>query len=273
MWMAVSLASLVPYVQLSAQVPIDWRPFLAGFFESLVVYTVDHLRDTRKAAATGFVDHRKAKLAARLPVLKALSIFGMFGFMASVAAAPPDRQPTVFLTYGIHLLLCISYARLKPRIPYLKAAYVSLCVVFMAVAAPAAYDPSLLMGFSPVALLRLVLLILSVSFTIENLQDLRDIKEDREAGVVTLPTGLGEEWTARVLTALQMGCIIFQFALAYLAALPLRVDMLLIHVLCILCAVGFRENTRPYLFQVVLEPLYMSPIALLFLRASILGST
>jgi hypothetical protein len=269
-WMASSLASLIPFVQLSAQVPIDWRPFWAGFFEVLVVYTVDHLRDIRMTpVSSDFM--RKAGTDVRLRTLKALSIFGIFGFFASVAAAPPSRHHVVFLTFGVHLLLCVAYARLKPRMPYLKAAYVSLCVVFMAVAAPAAYDPSLLAGFSSVALLRLLLLIMSVSFTIENLQDLRDIKEDREAGVVTLPSGLGVEWTARLLTASQIGCIIFQFCVASIAAVPLRIDMLAIHILCILCALGFNESTPPCLFQVVLEPLYMSPVALLVMRAAFVG--
>merc|ERR1719498_1549414 len=113
----------------------------------------------------------------RMQALKTLSLVGLVGFAASIAMAPSGRHLPVFLTFTVHLMLCVAYAKLKPRIPYLKALYVSICVAFMAVAAPAAYDPTLLAGFSTAGLMRLLVLILSVSFTIENLQDLRDIKE------------------------------------------------------------------------------------------------
>merc|ERR1711870_27260 len=150
-------------------------------------------------------------------------------------------------------------------------AYVSFCVVFMAVAAPAAYNPDLLTGFSASALLRMIMVILSISFTIENLQDLRDIREDKEAGVVTLPSGLGAECTSKILLLSQVSCILSQFGMAALSILPLRLDMLLLHVLCMVCAISFNETTPRYLFQVILEPLYVSPAALLAVRQLLIG--
>eukprot|EP00440_Ansanella_granifera_P031785 gb/GFBE01034495.1/.p1 GENE.gb/GFBE01034495.1/~~gb/GFBE01034495.1/.p1 ORF type:complete len:413 (+),score=64.75 gb/GFBE01034495.1/:1-1239(+) len=263
-WMSASLASLVPFVQLSTGVAIDLRPFWAGFCESLVVYALDHLRDLKKSSS-------QEDSSGRVQLLKAMCLLGFVGFFASLAAAPVGRHLAVGLTFGIHLVLCVIYAKVKPRMPYLKAAYVSLCVVFMAVAAPAAYDPSLLASFSSSALLRLVLVILSVSFTIENLQDLRDIKEDREAGVVTIPSGLGVDWTAKFLLLSQFVCVALQCCLSMANLLPLRADMLLIHALCGICAMSFKENTPPYLFQVILEPLYMSPLVMLLVRASFLS--
>mmetsp|Transcript_95116 Transcript_95116/g.268705 ORF Transcript_95116/g.268705 Transcript_95116/m.268705 type:complete len:425 (+) Transcript_95116:91-1365(+) len=269
-WMAASLASLVPYVQISALRAIDWRPFCAGFCESLVVYTLDHLRDIRKS--TPSTGRHKVGNALRIRALKVLSLAGLMGFVASVAAAPAGRHAVVGLTFGVHLVLCVAYGKLKPRMPYLKAAYVSLCVVFMSIAAPAAYEPGLLAGFSVAALMRLLLLIISISFTIENLQDLRDVREDREAGVVTLPSGLGAEWTARLLLTSQVSCVLLQVCLAISGLLPLRPDMLAIHILCSVCALGFSENTPRCLFQVILEPLYVSPLAMLLVRASLAGT-
>lgn len=264
--MASSLASLVPFVQMSAGATIDWRPFLAGFFESLLVYTLDHLRDMRSASQG--IRYK----ASGMNALKTLSLVGLAGFFACVGAAPAGRHLTVLLTFSTHLLLCVGYAKMKPRMPYMKAAYVAFCVVFMAVAAPAAYDPSLLTGFSGTALLRMIMVIVSISFTIENLQDLRDIREDKEAGVVTLPSGLGAEWTARILMLSQIACLVFQFGMAAMQTLPLRLDMLLVHVVCMLCAMSFSETTPKYLFQVILEPLYVSPAALLAVRALLVGA-
>lgn len=260
-WMSASLASLVPFIQLSAGVSIDLRPFWAGFFESLVVYTLDHLRDLRRSQEAS---------PCRMRLLKTCCVLGLAGFAAMVVAAPPGRHFIVSLTYCLHLALCVIYAKLKPRMPYLKAAYVSLCVVFMAVAAPAAYDPALLSSFAPAELIRLVLVIMSVSFTVENLQDLRDIKEDREAGVVTIPSGLGVDWTKNFLLFSQFVCVALQCCLQMANVLPLRADMLLIHALCGICAMSFKENTPPYMFQVILEPLYVSPLVMLAVRASFL---
>eukprot|EP00930_Biecheleria_cincta_P098311 TRINITY_DN89980_c0_g1_i1.p1 TRINITY_DN89980_c0_g1~~TRINITY_DN89980_c0_g1_i1.p1 ORF type:complete len:405 (+),score=58.20 TRINITY_DN89980_c0_g1_i1:30-1244(+) len=260
-WMSASLASLVPFIQLSAGVSIDLRPFWAGFFESLVVYTLDHLRDLRRSQEAS---------PRRMWLLKTCCFLGLAGFVAMVVAAPPGRHFIVALTYCLHLALCVVYAKLKPRMPYLKAAYVSLCVVFMAVAAPAAYDPALLSSFAPAALIRLVLVIMSVSFTVENLQDLRDIKEDREAGVVTIPSGLGVDWTKNFLLFSQFACVALQCCLQMAHVLPLRADMLLIHALCGICAMSFKENTPPYMFQVILEPLYVSPLAMLAVRSTFL---
>jgi len=155
---------------------------------------------------------------------------------------------------------------MKPRMPYMKALYVSFCVVFMAIAAPAAYEPNLLSSFGWAAFFRMVLTIMSISFTVENLQDLRDIKEDRKSGVVTLPSGFGVAWTTKLLIATQITCCLMHFGLSAASILPLRPDMLVVHFLSMLCVWGFGEKTPRYLFQIVLEPLYISPLLMLFLR-------
>mmetsp|Transcript_7857 Transcript_7857/g.18336 ORF Transcript_7857/g.18336 Transcript_7857/m.18336 type:complete len:432 (-) Transcript_7857:62-1357(-) len=266
-WMAGSLASLVPFVQLSSGFAVDWRPFWAGFCESLVVYTVDHIRDMKEAKNNGVGAVSKVSsphVTSR--VLRALAVMGLLGFVGSVAAAPAGRHLTVGATFGLHLLLCITYAKIKPRIPYFKAAYVSICVVFMAVAAPMAYQPALLSGFSLAAFFRLLLLLMSVSFTVENLQDLRDIQEDRAAGVVTLPSGLGAARSGRLLLATLVLGVGVNCALALFRVLPLRVDILVVYLLCMVCAVSFKESTPRRWFQAVLEPLYVSPLLILMIR-------
>jgi len=273
LWMAFSLASLVPFVQLhcasagasstlaAASQFIDWRPFWTGAAESVAVYTLDHLRDIQKATSStganksggssGLARHRK-------PLLRVLFASSLAGFCGSVAAS---RSGYVVATFVGHLALCVFYAKLKRKMPYLKAAYVSLCVVFMGIAAPAAYSPGLLGVLGAAALARLCLLLFCVAFTVEHLQDLRDVDEDREAGVVTLPSGLGPELAGRVLLAGQVMGLLLHLGLGAAARLSLRPEMVAVHVACCLCALGFRPGTPRSLFQVALEPLYAAPLA------------
>merc|ERR1719507_2758314 len=139
----------------------------------------------------------------------------------------------------------------------------------MAFAAPAAYAPGILATTSTATLARLVLLIFCIAFTVENLQDIRDIREDKEASVVTLLSGLGVPATTRVLLVLQLVSGIIHCTLAKTAALPLRLDLLAVYACCGVCTVAFRENTPRSLFQVVLEPLYVVPLAVAALRMSL----
>ncbi|CAE8646615.1 unnamed protein product [Polarella glacialis] len=213
LWMSFCLASLVPFVQLECAAQLDWQPFWAAACESVSVYTLDHLRDIRKATASTGSNKRPLNQGGlarhRRTFLRVLLGAGLAGFVGSLLAA---RSWRVTLTFGGHILLCFAYAKLKKSMPYLKAPvlcsaraatrsacglhqpvdedesfgwfpdthaqactqlsmetqqkhmhatqlainpeqntdtlggkafYVSLCVLFMAVAAPSAYAPSL----------------------------------------------------------------------------------------------------------------------------------
>lgn len=285
LWMSFSLASLVPFVQLHcagaagaasfaalAAGSLDWRPFWTGAAESVAVYTLDHLRDLRKAldkkgakglsSTSGLKRHRR-------PILQALFGASLAGFFGSLAAA---RSGRVVATFVGHVALCACYAKLKPKMPYLKAAYVSLCVVFMALAAPAAYAPGLLGVLGTAALARLCLLVFCVAFTVEHLQDLRDVDEDQEMGVVTLPSGLGAKRAGHILRAVQAGGLLLHVSIGAGAGLPWRVDMLAVHVVCCLCSLAFGPQTPRCLFQVALEPLYAAPLAATALRLACRGA-
>ncbi|CAE8639540.1 unnamed protein product, partial [Polarella glacialis] len=251
LWMSFCLASLVPFVQLECAAQLDWQPFWAAACESVSVYTLDHLRDIRKATASTGSNKRPLNQGGlarhRRTFLRVLLGAGLAGFVGSLLAA---RSWRVTLTFGGHILLCFAYAKLKKSMPYLKAFYVSLCVLFMAVAAPSAYAPSLLTALSAGALLRMLVLIFSVAFTVEHLQDLRDVREDREAGVVTLPSGLGPSNARRLLVAIQAACLLAHFMATWLdPTLPLRLELFGVHALCGLCAVFFRSTTRHFKFQ------------------------
>lgn len=260
-WMAFSLASLVPFMQLEMGGPLalDLRPFWTGFLESVAVYSLDHLRDAEKAARRG----EEACSPGRKRMLKGLFAASLLGFVASVASM---RSWRVTAAFAGHVGLCLVYAKLKRRMPYMKAAYVSLCVVFMAAAAPAAYAPGLLPAMGVFCLARLLLLVFGISFTIENLQDVRDIREDRANNVVTLPSGLGAKQTARIVIGLQALLALAQAGLVWAGSLPLRPEFFLLHGACGLCALSFRESTRRSLFQLVLEPLYVAPLLVSGLR-------
>jgi len=268
LWMSFSLASLVPFVQLQCGAPLDWRPFWAGFAESLAVYTLDHKRDLQRLAPAQ-VNSRRGLARHRGTTLTVLMFLGLFSFIGSVIAAGSWR---VTATFGAHLLLCFSYAKLKPRLPYMKAAYVSICVMFMAIAAPAAYTPGLLSSLGIAAFLKIMSLIFCVSFTIENLQDLRDIDEDKKTGVVTIPSGLGAAMAVRVLLGVQGLCAVLHCGLSYLGALPLRPELLSVHVLCALstlCVLWLGARAPLSFFKVVLEPLYAAPLLAIFVRLAL----
>lgn len=287
LWMAFSLSSMVPFVQLScASISgvsstaavlrvLDWRPFWTGLAESVAVYSLDHLRDIQKlgrdtksrgeqrgdaslsaVAATGF----------RRSLLRVLFAVALASFCGSLASA---RSWRVTATFMGHLALCIGYAGLKKKMPFFKAVYVSLCVVFMAIMGPAAYAPGLLKYMGASALWRLCGLIFCVAFTVEHLQDLRDVDEDREIGVVTLPSGLGVERAGALLVAVQTACVLLHLLVGILAGLPPRLDMLAVYALCCLCARSFGTSTPRSLFQIALEPLYVTPLVALLVQSAV----
>jgi len=108
LWMASCLASLVPFVQLSGQFPIDWRPFCSLFFESLVVYTVDHIKDAKKEKdAAG---RRTVANPTKMFVLKIMCWIGTIGFMASIASAPAERRIIVGSTF-VTIYCCAYFTR------------------------------------------------------------------------------------------------------------------------------------------------------------------
>mmetsp|Transcript_57360 Transcript_57360/g.134279 ORF Transcript_57360/g.134279 Transcript_57360/m.134279 type:complete len:391 (-) Transcript_57360:165-1337(-) len=258
LWMSFSLASLVPFVQLECGARLDWRPFWAAASESIAVYTLDHLRDVSKGTSVGA--HKlspRSGLAVHRRRLQALFVASVLGLVCSLLAA---KSWLVSLTFVGHVGLCAAYAKLKPRMPYCKAFYVSLCVVFMAVAAPCAYAPALLSSLGPASLSQLLLLIFSVALTVEQLQDIRDVDEDLEAQVVTLPIGLGLQKARRLLLAFQAATFAAHVIVMRLAQLPLRPNFLGVHAACGLCALAFTANTPRTLFQVLLEPLYALPL-------------
>lgn len=281
-WMAFSLASLVPFMQLSstrggvtslaaAWAQLDWRPFLTGAAESIAVYTLDHLRDIEKAGRHQGANKRCAKRGLsrfRRRALRVLFAVSVATFSVSLASS---RSARVLATFVGHLMLCVGYAKMKPNMPYMKAAYVSCCVVFLAVAAPWAYVPGVFEALRPAALLRLCMLIFCVAFTVEHLQDLRDVSEDQEAGVVTLPSGLGVERGTQLLLAVQLAAVLVHLVLSNVAGLPLRLDMLAVYAACAASGRFFVSQTPRSLFQVALEPLYVMPLAALVAR-SLLGA-
>ncbi|OLQ12485.1 hypothetical protein AK812_SmicGene3600 [Symbiodinium microadriaticum] len=228
LWMSFSLASLVPFVQLECGSAIDWP-----LGRSSCVF-IRARRDASKGA-TKIGVHKSPRSGMDLHRFK--TVLG-----------------------GGHVGLCAAYAKLKPHMPYCKAFYVSFCVLFMAIAAPCAYAPGLLSSLGRASLCQLLLLIFSVALTVEQLQDIRDVDEDLEAQVVTLPTGLGARRARQLLLTFQVVSLAVHLLVMRLAHLPLRPHFLGVHAACSVCAVAFTQRTPRSLFQVLLEPLYAFPL-------------
>lgn len=225
---------------------LDWAPFFLVFFEALVIYTTDHIRDS--------VNTKQKREAQPIQWMKFLRLVGLVGMAMvlllrrsiggvalvvghlglGVLYAKPifwhhrhcQRQEIatsemkngddfINSTDGSNaFFLCADKAtcfRLKD-IPYFKSIFVSLCVTFMVVACPFVLDrgatteqfvPGKLwkMGVQRQPLLfgQLCFTIFTMQITMENLQDMRDVKEDRRSGTKTLPVGMGLRQTKLLL--------------------------------------------------------------------------
>jgi len=258
LWMAFSLASLVPFMQLEMGAAVDLRPFWAAVCESAAIYSVDHLRDLRKVSAPKWWS----------TMLRSVLIIALLGLGLSLAAIGSWRVVAVLAG---HLSLCVCYAKVKRRLSFFKAPFVNLCVVFMAGALPVACMMSeFALGRAPFTVAGMVqslLPILCVSFTVEQLQDVRDIKEDARVGYTTLPSKFGSERAITSLLVFQMFCLALHCWITHAAALGWRADLALVYASCMLIGRCFNEHTPRWLFQVVLEPLYVVPlVASLMLR-------
>jgi 4-hydroxybenzoate polyprenyltransferase len=203
-------------------------------------------------------------------VLRAGVGAGMVGLGWSLLSIGSWRVVAIFAG---HLLAGVFYAKIKRRLSCFKAIFVTLCVVFMAAALPvacSAWTPVAEMGSVTAAgFARSLLLISCVSFTVEQLQDVRDISEDKKVGVETLASRCGAKEAIRWLRRYQLLCLVLHCCTPYFTGLQLRADQIVVYGACIVFGLSFHERTPPYLFQLALEPLYAVPLVASLTRGAI----
>ncbi len=208
LWVAAAIASLVPFVQMTLGLALDWRPIALIFASALVPYLLDRLVD---AYGQRIPDWR-AQAFFRQPV--SLALFAIASLMTAtlIYSAPSQVQVVclgglVPLLYGLPLFPGRSqdgarWYRLKD-IPGSKAWIVCGTITYALLAVPLAYANE---SVSP-AVVAVALFLLAFIGSNSHVFDIRDIQSDRRNGVMTMPVLLGTWNTRWMLTALNLAML------------------------------------------------------------------
>ncbi|EKX48036.1 hypothetical protein GUITHDRAFT_106120 [Guillardia theta CCMP2712] len=183
LWMCLMLASLVPFVQKLLLLELNLTPMFLGFAEALAVYSIDRYRDNLQCK-----DLRAQQATSRL---LGAPLVGL-ALRHAVAGADLEQEREERTTWRIKELPCS------------KAFFVAFSTSFMALFAPLAYANSRRLPAGPAwrESAQALTLVFLISFSVENLQDVRDLDSDRAAGTVTLALKLGVRRTKCLLTSL-----------------------------------------------------------------------
>ncbi|MGF1487336.1 MAG: UbiA family prenyltransferase [Prochloraceae cyanobacterium] len=201
-WVGAGIASLSLYVQMALNLPLDWHSPVLILFTSLVFYNLDRIFDVR----IGEIPDNKLK---SFFSQKLVFIIVLLAALASIVMLilAPDRVRLVSLgalvplIYGMPLLkLGKKWYRLKD-IPGSKAIIVAVTLTYATVALPIAYTEA---NFNLARAILLTIFLLVFIGTNSHLFDLRDLKEDRAAGVLTLPVVIGVKSTRILFTLLNI---------------------------------------------------------------------
>lgn len=196
---AVALASLTIYTQNVLGLPIDWRASFLIFSTSLVFYNLDRVFDSyvqeipdRKVQS--FFQSKGIFILLFLAILASVILL----FLAPQQVLLVSLGGLVPLLYGMPIFpVKNQWYRLKD-IPGTKAWIVSGTITYSIVAVPLAYADA---SFDRSAFLITLFLLIFIS-TNSHLFDLRDVKSDREKGVLTLPLIIGIKETRIMFTLL-----------------------------------------------------------------------
>jgi 4-hydroxybenzoate polyprenyltransferase len=191
-WVSAAIASLVIFVQTTLNLPWRWEPVALIFSAALIPYNLDRIADTYVQK----IPDRQAQAYFRqgwgwLVLGLAAISFTFMLYRANPTVRWVSLGGLVPLIYGLPLVPTWGgsgkrWWRLKD-IPASKAWIVSGTITYALIAVPLAYAN---VGFTLSAGLTACFLFIFVS-TNSHLFDVRDLKSDRQAGVLTLPRLLG----------------------------------------------------------------------------------
>lgn len=173
---------------------------VVAFASVFAVYNFDRLADRSPAEGRSTPERRAAMqrwhAVLRVSVLVAALLVVVLGAWVSAAAfAWTVAFPLLGLVYVLPLRNRGAIRRLKD-VPYLKAFYVTACwieLVAVSLSHGGQHVTPAVIGFAAFAYAR--------CFISANLGDLRDVDDDAEAGIRTLPQLWGRRGTLRVLEA------------------------------------------------------------------------
>ncbi len=204
-WVATGLASLAFYTQDVLGLPTDWRAPILIFSASLVFYNLDRIFDSyvQEIPDRQVQSFFRNKFVFVLLLLAALAT-GILLFLAPQQVRLVSLGGLVPLLYGIPILPLpqgkkTQWYRLKD-IPGIKAWIVGGTLTYSVIAVPLAYANA---SLDCSAILITLFLLVFIS-TNSHLFDIRDVKSDRNKGVLTLPLIIGIRGTKIVFTTLNL---------------------------------------------------------------------
>lgn len=234
LWVAAAIASLVPFVQLTLGLALDWRPVALIFTSALVPYLLDrvvdvYVQEIPDQRAQAFFQQpssllllagaamvtagliyaaptavQRVSLGGLVPLLYGLPLFPGFGVHRNSDGERDDSDCSDGERHH-----GLRWYRLKD-IPGSKAWIVCGVITYALVAVPMAYG-----GRSPSAstwTLSLFLLVFLGSNS--HVFDIRDIESDQKKGVKTMPVLLGVTPTRWLWTGLNLGMVLVLVGIA-----------------------------------------------------------
>ena len=209
-WTAAGVASLTYFVQETLDLPHDWRAVALIFATALLFYNLDRLLDSYiqpipDPKAQSYASHPSFKLL----LLVAALVVGFLLYQAPSQVRLVSCGGLFPLIYGIPLLPWARgqnwrWYRLKD-VPGAKAWIVAGIVTYALVAVPLAYAGGV---FEQSAALITIFLLIFTG-TNSHLFDVRDLKSDREKGVLTLPLIVGVKGNRLIWTGLNLSLLVF----------------------------------------------------------------
>lgn len=204
-WVAAAIASLGIFTQETLQLGHNWQAIALIFSTALIPYNIDRIFDSYVQK----IPDTKAQLFFRQPciwvlLLTAIITTGILLYYAPSRVRYISLAGIVPLLYGTPLFPWKSksgwqWYRLKD-IPGLKAWIVGSVLTCAVIALPMAYAGA---KYDRVAAL-ITLFMFVFIVTNSHIFDVRDIKSDREKGVITLPIMAGIRGTKIILTAMNI---------------------------------------------------------------------
>ena len=202
-WVAAAIASLGVFTQEILQLGHDWRAIALIFFTALIPYNLDRIFDSYVQK----IPDTKAQLFFRQPciwvlLLTAIIVTGALLYSAPLRVRYVSLVGIIPLLYGTPLFPWKNksqwqWYRLKD-LPGSKAWIVGGVLTYAVIALPMAYAGA---NYDLVAALTTLFMFVFI-VTNSHVFDIRDVKSDREKGVVTLPIMAGIRGTKIILTVM-----------------------------------------------------------------------
>lgn len=260
-WVAAALASLGIYTQEVLELERSWQAIALIFFTALIPYNLDRIFDSYVQK----IPDTKAQLFFRQPyvwilLLSAIVATAILLYIAPSRVGYLSIAGIIPLLYGTPLFPLKhesewQWYRLKD-IPGSKAWIVGSILTYAVIALPLAYaDAKFDLAATFITLFMFVFIV-----TNSHTFDIRDVRSDREKGVVTLPIMTGIEGTKKILTAMNILMLLIIIVAWSKNIIPYRPEIILAAVVNLIYICQVNQNTSRWVYNVWIEGFLFVPL-------------